>query len=423
MGLLSSLIAPAAQVVAGGAAGYEQDQQTNVARALAAHQQAREDLLASIKANLDTQHANFFGQRATDAAKDPSTVVKGIHIAPDGTVLAEYADGTFAPAPMRGTAGQSSEADGGAPRTIVPLPGLPATSNGGPEPEPATPTATPKFAAPKALTPHSFMVDGKPTEGFVDPQGGVYDSQHQPITGKVTPYVPPVSPTIVPTAGGVVQVDRSGNVKQLVGPDGKPVMKAGAAGVGVGNLPAPLALKVSQYGELLRKTADLLPMMDKLNVTLGGSAAADVAEHGVHIPIAGVNVPGTQGLGSMMLNNNPDYAQYQAALSPAVIAAAHAQSGARYSAEQGNKIQQSIESKPGDFTNPGVLAQKKKNILDLLSSIGSSLPRDAIAAQEAQAGPAALNILQSYGYKPFGGSTAPASGPQSLVSKYGLQVP
>lgn len=166
-------------------------------------------------------------------------------------------------------------------------------------------------------------------------------------------------------------------------------------GQGAGNLPAPLAAKVGQAGEMMKKAYDLLPRMDKLDVDVGNSAAQDVAAHGVGI--GPVRIPGTQGVGSLMLNHSEPYATYQAALSPFILAAAHALSGARINQDQVEQIRHSIEYKPGD--SPGVKAQKRKNMLDLVNSIAGSLPSDAIAAQEDQMEPNALTQLTSYGYR------------------------
>lgn len=182
------------------------------------------------------------------------------------------------------------------------------------------------------------------------------------------------------------------------------VAKPGAAG-GVGALSGPIAAKVGQYGEMVKKASDLLPQMDALEVALGPSAAQDVAEHGVKI--FGTHIPGTQGVGSMVLNRSPAYAKYQAGLSPFILAAAHALSGARINADQTEQIRHSIEFKPGD--SPAVRAQKRKNMIDLVNSIGGALPPDAVAEQEGQMDPSALASLRGYGYKSRSGGTPAAS--------------
>lgn len=182
------------------------------------------------------------------------------------------------------------------------------------------------------------------------------------------------------------------------------VAKPGAAG-GVGALSGPIAAKVGQYGEMVKKASDLLPQMDALEVALVPSAAQDVAEHGVKI--FGTHIPGTQGVGSMWLNRSPAYAKYQAGLSPFILAAAHALSGARINADQTEQIRHSIEFKPGD--SPAVRAQKRKNMIDLVNSIGGALPPDAVAEQEGQMDPSTLASLRGYGYKSRSGAQPAAS--------------
>lgn len=183
------------------------------------------------------------------------------------------------------------------------------------------------------------------------------------------------------------------------------VAKPGAAG-GSGALSGPIAAKVGQYGEMLKKASDLLPQMDALEVALVPSAAQDVAEHGVKI--FGTHIPGTQGVGSLMLNRSPAYAKYQAGLSPFILAAAHALSGARINADQTEQIRHSIEFKPGD--SPTVRAQKRKNMVDLVNSIGGALPPDAVADQENQMEPTALTALHGYGYRSKSTAKAESSG-------------
>jgi hypothetical protein len=174
-------------------------------------------------------------------------------------------------------------------------------------------------------------------------------------------------------------------------------------------LAAPMAAKVGQFGEMLKKAHDLTSLTDKLDVSVGQSATRDLAEHGIHIPLFGT-VPGTKGLGSAMMGHSPEYSQYQAALSPFILAAAHALSGARINQDQVEQIRKSIELAPGDFTNKNVRVQKEKNLIDLINSIGGSLPKDAIAAQEAQMDEASLTGLTGRGYRRIGGATHSASG-------------
>ena len=99
------------------------------------------------------------------------------------------------------------------------------------------------------------------------------------------------------------------------------------------------------------------------------------------------------------MNKTPEYSRYQAALSPFILAAAHALSGARINQDQVTQIRHSIEIKPGD--GPEIRAQKRKNIVDLINSIGGGLPPDAVSMQEGQMGEG-LSRLQSYGYQPSG---------------------
>lgn len=167
------------------------------------------------------------------------------------------------------------------------------------------------------------------------------------------------------------------------------------AGQGAGNLPAPLAAKVGQAGEMIKKAYDLLPRMDALDVDVPESAAQDVAQHGIGIGHA--RIPGTQGVGSLLLNRTAPYSTYQAALSPFILAAAHALSGARINQDQVEQIRHSIEYKPGDSRE--VKAQKRKNMIDLVNSISGSLPAGAIAEQEDQMDPGSIALLKGYGYR------------------------
>jgi hypothetical protein len=179
-------------------------------------------------------------------------------------------------------------------------------------------------------------------------------------------------------------------------------------GAVAGTLAAPMAAKVGQYGEMLKKTKDLLGATESLQVSLGNSAASDVAQHGVGA--FGMTVPGSRGVGSLLANRSPEYATYQAALTPWVLAAAHALSGARINQDQVTQIRNSIEIKPGD--PPPTRAQKLKNMLDLVNSIGGSLPSDAVASQEAQMGPGEMDILRGHGYRASaaGGAAPHAAG-------------
>jgi hypothetical protein len=176
------------------------------------------------------------------------------------------------------------------------------------------------------------------------------------------------------------------------------------AGAGTGNLAAPIAAKVGQFGEMLKKASDLMALTDNLDVTVGQSTTRDLAEHGVHIPFIGT-MPGSKGVGSMLQSHSPEYSQYQAALSPFILAAAHALSGARINQDQVEQIRKSIELAPGDFGNKNVRAQKEKNMIDLINSIGGSLPKEAISAQEGQMDEKAILGLVGRGYRRIGGET------------------
>lgn len=174
---------------------------------------------------------------------------------------------------------------------------------------------------------------------------------------------------------------------------------------GQGALAAPMAAKVGQFGEMLKKAHDLTALTDNLDVSVGESATRDLAEHGLHIPLVGT-VPGTKGIGNAMMSHSPEYSQYQAALAPFILAAAHALSGARINQDQVEQIRKSIELAPGDFANKAVRAQKEKNMIDLINSIGGSLPKDAIGEQEGQMDEASLAALSGRGYRRIGGQTA-----------------
>ena len=243
-----------------------------------------------------------------------------------------------------------------------------------------------------------YMTDptGKNPPQLVVPSKGHQDKYEMP-DGSIAYYGPgnPPPPNARPVQNDntLVPVQQPGGQVTYV-PRGQ---AAGGLVPGKGslNLPAPLAAKVGQFGEMLKKADDLFPAMEALNVKLASSAAQDIAAHG--IGVAGHAIPGSRGLGSMMLNRSPEYAKYQAALSPLVLAAAHAISGARISNEQVAQIRESIEIKPGD--QPPIVAQKVKNVVDLINSIGGSLPADAIMFQESQLTPEQLQRVQGYGYQ------------------------
>lgn len=246
----------------------------------------------------------------------------------------------------------------------------------------------------QAMIPGKVAEQNAMTPGAVARAGAVESAQ---VPGKIaaaqgtSDFAAPIATQDVP-GGPVTYKTRS----QALGSGKAPTGANGA-------LAAPMAAKVGQAGEMLKKASDLLPAMDALDVHLGGSAAQDIATHG--LGVGSLRIPGTQGLGSAMLNNAPDYATYQASLSPFVLAAAHALSGARINDEQVKQIRSSIELKPGD--TPQVRAQKKKNVIDLMNSINGSLPPDAVAAQEAQMDAPALTTLRNGGYKGAAKATTP----------------
>lgn len=287
-----------------------------------------------------------------------------------------------------------------------------------------------------------------PVQGLPEKPAGPQQHVVDPVTGEVKffdPSKPPQNLRVHPAPKPdqiqfLTSQDAQGNpvyaignkTTQTITPTGTPT-KPPAAGA-VKNLPAPLAAKVGQAGEMIKKAADVLPMIEGLNVSLGQSASADIASHG--IGIKGIaTVPGSKGLGNMMMNNKPAYAQYQAALSPFILAAAHALSGARINQDQVEQIRKSIEIAPGDVSNPQVVEQKRKNMLDLINSIAGSLPADAISLQESQIDEKALKALEGYGYKratPKNAAPQPNTPPQAsaakpgthpLVSKYGITPP
>ena len=176
--------------------------------------------------------------------------------------------------------------------------------------------------------------------------------------------------------------------------------KTAKGGTATKALAAPIAAKVGQFGEMVKKADDLLKIQQDLDVTIGKSAARDISEHGI------AGIPGTKGIGSALTARSPAYAQYQAALSPFILAAAHALSGARINQDQVEQIRKSVELAPGDIGNPTVRAQKTKNLIDLINSIGGSLPKGAIGEQEGQMDEEAIGRLTGHGYKRIGTAVA-----------------
>lgn len=223
----------------------------------------------------------------------------------------------------------------------------------------------------------------------------------------------PVTTTTVTPAGSTQTIGAFGNKSGTVTPTG--ALAKGPVG-GTGALAARIAAKVGQFGEMLKKAHDLTSMTDNLDVTVGQSATRDLAEHGLHVPLFGT-VPGSKGVGSVLMGQSPQYAQYQAALSPFILAAAHALSGALINQDQVEQIRKSIELAPSDFTNKEVRAQKEKNMIDLINSIGGSLPKDAIDAQESQMDEPSITGLVGRGYRRVGGPAkdAPTTGTGKTV--------
>lgn len=242
-------------------------------------------------------------------------------------------------------------------------------------------------------TPYAAVgADGKPKMFERGNRGTIREIPGQTPYSK--PEVPNYSPLVTTGADGRQVVTpfetHSGTVKA-------PIANAKGGVGGTGALAAPIAAKVGQFGEMLKKADDLFQLTDGLSVSLGNSAARDISEHGVGIGSA--RIPGTKGIGSLMMNNDSRYTQYQAALSPFILAAAHALSGARINQDQVEQIRKSVEVAPGDFGNPNVHAQKQKNLIDLINSIGGSLPAAAIAQQEEQMAGPGIERVTSRGYQ------------------------
>jgi len=200
-------------------------------------------------------------------------------------------------------------------------------------------------------------------------------------------------------------VDPSGKVVYARRPDAVGAAAPGKTGA-AGALAAPMASKVGQFGEMLKKSGDLLPAMEALDISLGQSASADIAQHGVGV--AGMHIPGTKGVGNILVNRTPEYATYQTTLTPFVLANAHALSGARINIDQAQMIRQSIEMQPSDA--PQTRKQRIKNVIDQLNSVGGSLPPDAVAEQESQMDPRVLEMLRGNGYKSHTGTSSKPPG-------------
>lgn len=232
---------------------------------------------------------------------------------------------------------------GGSPPT--PNQGIPTT------PSVQGPTTPPKIPLKGIVAPKQPVIgsdEWKKAKMFEEsikpsPQGFTIYQDTDPVTGK---------PRTMRLNTKTGQYEQIGGPKQVMG--------------GAGS--APVMAKVGQFGEMLKKLDDVYSASEGMDVGLGQSASRDIAEHGVGIGSA--RIPGTQGVGNLLMNRTPQYAQYQAALSPFILAAAHALSGARITQDQVAQIRKSVEMAPGDFANPTVRAQKEKNLMDLVNSIG-----------------------------------------------------
>lgn len=315
---------------------------------------------AKDKANLAAALAQLHQQSEDNTKNIAANVAAGVGIANIGHINAET-DKLQKPTPkvMRGPGGQLVTYDEDNPTQA---------STFGPAPIPKAPSA-PAIGSPEWKEAERFKASLRPA-----PQPSYTPFQGtDPTTGN-----PVVRPFNTKTGAFGAPAD--------VAP------KLGASG-----LAAPMAAKVGQAGEMMKKLSDILPMMDKMTVSVGQSASADIAQNG--LGVGHMRIPGTRGVGNVLVNQSPDYATYQATLTPFVLAAAHALSGARINPEQVTQIRQSIELAPGDIANPSVVHQKTKNLLDLVNSITGSLPADAMAEQEGQIDAASLSDLQKRGYK------------------------
>lgn len=233
------------------------------------------------------------------------------------------------------------------------------------------------------------------------------------LTGDVkkinVPGIPKPTPQVQPDRT-LVQVQQPDGSVTYVPRSQAAGMRAPQAAPKAASIAAPMAAKVGQAGEMIKKAADLLPKMEALSVSLGQSAAQDQATHG--LGALGVHIPGTQGVGAAIVSRSPEYAQYQAALTPFVLAAAHSIGGARINDTQIAQIRNSVEIKPGE--SKASRDQKIKNLVDLVNSIAGSLPPDAISQQEGQMEPGLINVLRGYGYR--GGTTPQSSGDINLAA-------
>lgn len=361
LSVLGRTLGGAAKVAGAGLEGYGLDQRDRAKR-------ASDDalrVLAEQKAAQDAESSNVlntFRRKQTEMlgqSKGPKIV--GHLIDRDGNAYNQYDDGNLvkatiqdAPAPKGLTAPTVAQA----PTVSTPAPAL-----GGPAQAPTAPPAR-AVAAPKPVTPAAPRFGPRPP------------ATPTPALHEVT--LPDGSKVLRPASADLVtSPPRIAEVKPLA---------------------APMAAKVGQFGEMLKKADDLFRISQGMDVSVGASATRDLAEHGVHIPFIGT-IPGSKGLGSAMLGHSPEYAQYQAALSPFILAAAHALSGARINQDQVEQIRKSIEVAPGDFTNKNVRDQKAKNLIDLINSIGGALPAEAITDQEGQMNAEALTRLTTAGYQ------------------------
>lgn len=223
------------------------------------------------------------------------------------------------------------------------------------------------------------------------------------------------------------------SVAPVVGKDGTPYMVNKATGAtkpltgtvsskgaaGAGNLPAAVAQKVGLFGDMLKSGADLLPRMKALDVALSQSAANNIASGAMEH----LHIPGMAGIGQMIMNRSPEYAAYQAALTPFLIATAHALSGARISNEQIDQLRKSIEIQPGD--SAALRQQKMVTLMNWMNSQGGALPGSAVTAQEDQMDPKALDLLHQYGYRgaPRAAAAAPVGAGSITVNGRTYKLP
>lgn len=213
----------------------------------------------------------------------------------------------------------------------------------------------------------------QPHEAPAPPPTNVYLPSVDPVTHETTYSVVPNRGPVNPKATGLV--------------------KPATGGMGGG---APLAARASQFGLALSSAGDALPLHDKMasgkGVPFGLQSAAQTAHGEGYVS----KIPFGQELGNRLLNSNPEYATYEAAMPALVLAGAHAVSGARINQEQIHQLTASMKLAPGDAKVSA--DQKKANLIDFLNAVRVSLPPDLAAQQESQVDPKTLSYLKSIGY-------------------------